>query len=247
MSKTVERFQNPCAGDTVNLRLFSYNGNNLSDFYSVEKVEIYFLDPNEITDTNPEGRRLVQTFTSGAITSEETGKYLLTVELEELRYVIGQYVDVWTVKPTETEPEHAVEQTFQVYPSLWYTTSVPVVYNFKIQFQPNRLRKGSKQYIIAEIIPNVPTAGDLRKYYENLAIVSDLKISLEMQCGECLPAESDLRLILDEVSVDYREKRFGYYQLDTTDMDCGIYDIWFRLDFGGNTYISDRNQFQIYD
>jgi hypothetical protein len=98
-----------------------------------------------------------------------------------------------------------------------------------------------------EISPNVPTAGELRQYYENLAIVSDLKISIEQRCGDCLPSEQDLRLISDKVLVDYREKRFGFYQLDTEEMDCGIYDVWFQLEFGGNRYISDRYNFQVYE
>jgi hypothetical protein len=98
-------------------------------------------------------------------------------------------------------------------------------------------------------LPNVPTAGDLRAYYENIAIVSDLSISIEQNCGECIPAEQDLRLIVDNESVDYREKRHGYYKLDTEalEMGCGIYDVWFTLEFGGNKYISDRMHIQIYD
>jgi hypothetical protein len=101
--------------------------------------------------------------------------------------------------------------------------------------------------LIIEIKPNVPTAGDLRKYYENLAIVADLRITIEQSCGDCMPAERDQRLIVEEALVDYREKRYGYYQLDTTDLSCGIYDVTFRLDFGGNIYISDRMHIQIYD
>ena len=96
-------------------------------------------------------------------------------------------------------------------------------------------------------MPNVPSAGNLRQYYENLAIVSDLKITIEQSCGDCMPQETDLRMIVEDDSVDYREKRFGYYKLDTTDMDCGLYDIWFKLEFGGNVYISDRFKLQIYN
>jgi hypothetical protein len=106
---------------------------------------------------------------------------------------------------------------------------------------------GSKQYLIIEIVPNVPTAGDLRQYYENLAIVSELKLSIEHHCGDCLPTEKDLRLIVDKESVGYREKRYGYYQFDTEDLECGVYNVWFQLDFGGNIYISDKMQLQVYD
>ncbi len=200
-----------------------------------------------ISDFNPDGRRLVETFNSAAVTLESVGTHLLQALLEEKKYTIGRYVDVWRVTTSSEQPSQAIEQCFEVYPDLWYTTPIPIVYDFSFHFQPNKFRQGSIQFLIIEINPNVPTAGELRAYYENLAIVSDLKLSIEHKCGDCLPAEKDLRLIVDKVNVDFREKRRGFYKLDTTDLECGIYDIWFQLDFGGNKYISDRMQFQIYD
>lgn len=242
-----ERYQNPAVSDEIKLRLFTYNSNNLANLDSIEKVEIYYLDREFVSEENPDGRRLVQTFDGSDVEIEDVGKHLLTITAEENLYVIGRYLDVWTVNVSNLQPQEKIEQVFDVYPSLWYTTPIPVVYDFNFHFQPNKFRKGSKQYLIIEIVPNVPTAGDLRKYYENLAISSDLKITISQNCGDCVPSEMDLRLIVDEEDVQYREKRYGYYLLDTQDMDCGIYDVWFRLDFGGNTYISDRNHFQIYD
>lgn len=244
---TKERFQNPVVGDTINLRLFSYNSNNLADFSSIVQVDIYYLDSAEVSDNNPDGRRLVQSFDGSAVTLEDVGTHLLPVPIVDVQYVIGKYVDVWTVAVSDSLPTSAIEQVFEIYPDLWYTTPIPIVYDFSFHFQPNKFRIGSKQYLIIEIVPNVPTAGDLRKYYENLAIVSDLSISIEFACGDCVPAEEDLRLIVDDVSVDYREKRYGYYQLDTTDMDCGIYNVWFKLEIGGNIYVSDKYQLQVYD
>jgi hypothetical protein len=113
-------------------------------------------------------------------------------------------------------------------------------------FRPNRFRKGSKQYLICQITPNVPKGTDLGRYYENLIINSNVKISLELNCGNCVPTEEDLRLVLDQVSMDYREKNFAYYQLDTTDLDVGIYNAWFTLEIGDNIYISDRMNLQIF-
>jgi len=246
MAITKERYQNPTYGDTVNLRLFSYNSNNLADFDSIEKVDLYILEPSEATDINPDGRRLVETFDGSAVTLEDTGTHLLSVDLVKDLYLIGNYIDIWTVNPDSESPSQTVEQCFSVYPALWYTTPTPVVYDFSFFFQPNKLRQGSKQFIIVEIRPNVPRGSDLQKYYENLAIVSDLKISIEQRCGECLPQECDLRLIVDNESVDYREKRYGYFKIDTEDWECGIYDVWFQLDFGENRYISERQQLQIY-
>lgn len=242
-----ERYQNPVIGDTVNLRLFVYNSNNLADLESIEKVEIFYLDRSMACAENPDGRRLVDTFEGTAVTVEDTGTYLLAVEVDEKKYPIGKYIDVWTVSASADKPVGDIEQVFQIYSDLWYSTPIPVVYDFNFKFQPNKFRKGSKQYLIIEIFPNVPTAGDLRQYYENLAIVSDLKISMEQVCGDCLPVECDLRLILDDEPVTYREKRYGFYQLDTAEMSCGIYDVWFKLEIGGNTYISNREKLQIYD
>jgi len=244
---TKERYQNPTVDDLLNLRLFSYNSNNFADFDSIEKVDIYHLDRTFVSSENPDGRRLVESFTDTAVTIEDVGNHLLPITLDEAKYVIGRYLDVWTVKRRADQPAQATEQCFEIYPDLWYTTPMPIVYDFSFNFQPNKFRSGSRQYLIIEITPNVPTAGDLRQYYENLAIVSDLKISIEHHCGDCVPVEQDLRLIVDKVNVDYREKRYGYYQFDTEDLDCGIYNVWFQLDFGGNRYISDKHQLQIYD
>ena len=249
MSKTVERYQNPAVKDTVNLRAFTYNSSNFSDVDVIEKIEIFYFDSTLVTDDNPQGLRLVESFDESDVTKTDTGSYLLPIELKETVYVIGNYCDVWTVSVSDDQPSQTIRHIFTIYPNLWYSTPMPVVYDFQFHFQPNKMRKGSIQYLIVEIIPNVPTAGDLRQYYENLAIVSDLKLSMEKECGNCLPEEEDLRSVLDKVSVDYREKRYGFYHLDTEDLelDCGIYMLTFQLEFGGNRYISDKMAFQIYN
>lgn len=247
MAATKERYQNPAVGDDINLRLLTYNSNNLSDLYDIEKVEIYFLDPDLASVDNPEGLRLVDSFDGSSVTHEDVGTYLLNVPTETAKYTIGTYYDQWTVRADQDQPYHTINQRFEIYPNLWYSTPIPVVYDFDFRFQPNKMRQGSKQFLIIEILPNVPTAGDLRKYYENLAIVSDLRISIQQSCGDCIPDEVDLRTIVEDELVDYREKRYGYYKIDTSELECGIYDIWFKLEFGGNVYISDRQKFQVYD
>ena len=246
-----ERYQNPACGDEIKLRLFTYNSNNLADVSSVEKVEIYFLDPEEKTDSNPDGRRLVQTITSGDVTKESTGTYLVEFELTQPLYTIGKYLDVWTISFESEECDATITNPFQVFPDIWYTTPIPVVYDFSYKFRPNRMVKGSNQFLIIEVTPNVPRGSDLSRYYENLAIVADLRISIEQACGDCVPAEKDLRLVVDRCLVDYREKRFGYFRLNTgesgLDLDCGIYNVWFELNLGENTYISDKHQIQIFE
>lgn len=241
-----ERFTNPVVGDTVRLRLFSYNSNNFADIEVIEKVEIFFLDPVEKTAENPDGRRLVATLSGDAVQQTETGQYMLDLSLETERYVIGRYIDIWTIYPVADQPVQTVTNYFDIWPSLWYTTATPVVYDFSFHFQPNRLRKGSKQYLIVEVTPNVPKASDLCRYYENLVIGANVSISIEEMCGPCTPKEQDLRMVVEDEVIELREKRFAYYQLDTEDMECGIYNVWFKLEFGGNIYVSDKMQLQIF-
>ena len=62
-----------------------------------------------------------------------------------------------------------------------------------------------------------------------------------------MPEEKDLRLLVDSADVDFREKKYGYYLLDTTDMDAGMYDIWFQLDVGETSHLSETMQFQVYE
>lgn len=244
MAKNSERYQNPTCGDTVKLRLFTYNQNNLTNVHNVIKVEIYFLDPTNRTDINEDGRRLVDTITD--VTQEDVGKYLLELELSSPIYVIGRYIDVWYLEFEGEDYPATVENIFDIYPDLWYTTPIPVVYDFGFSFRPNRLRKGSKRFLIIEVTPNVPKGSDLGRYYENLAIASDVRVTIEMKCGDCVPQEEDLRIVVDRAQTEYREKRFAYYQLDTREMECGVYDIWFELTLGENVYVSEKNQLLIF-
>lgn len=243
-----ERYQNPVVGDNINLKIFAYNTNNRADFYSVEKVEIYVLDKSQITPTNPDGRVLIETIPNVSIEHLDVGLYQTALYLDSTKYVTqGQYLDVWYVRlePTDTT-DLTIENNFYIYPNLFYTSPIPIVYDFNFAVRPNKLRKGSKRYLIIDIIPNVPKASDLARYYENLAICTPVKISIMAACTQCMPAEEDLKLIVDNADVELREKAVGYYFIDTTEYKEGIYDVWFQMEFGGNTYISDRQQIQIY-
>lgn len=244
---TKERFQNPVIGDTVNLRLFTYNSNNRRNVKTINDVKIYSIDESLRSISNPDGLKLVQTFDGTSVVLEATGQYLLPVFLEDLLYTIGPYYDIWNVvfEDGETAVAH-VRNNFQVYSDLWFTSPLPPIYDFNFNFRPNRFRKGSKRYMLVQVTPNVPKGSDILPYYENLAIVSDLRVSIEQACGECLPAEQDLRLLVDRQLVDYREKGYGYYFLDTNQFDEGIYNIWFEIQLGESTFVSEKNAFQIY-
>ena len=243
-----ERLQNPVCNDTIKLRLFSYNSNNRADLKSIEKIDIYFLDLNEVTALNPDGRRLVQTVNSEDITQDDTGSYYIEIILIDPLYTIGNYLDIWSVTfENEVCSTAEITNRFKIYPDLWFTSPVPPVYDFSFGFRPNRLVMGSKRYLVIQINPNVPRGADLLPYYENLAIVSDLRVSIEKSCGDCVPQEKDLRLVVDRQLVSYREKMYAYYFIDTTEYDVGIYNIWFELQYAENTFVSEKNQFQIFD
>lgn len=193
-------------------------------------------------------RTLCATYPGTSVVKTETGQYYLDITATDPCFTIGNFVDVWTVNFTSTLDDQAdITNPFTIYPNLWYTTPIPVVYDFNFAFRPARLRKGSKRYIIIEVTPNVPKGTDLQRYYENLAIVGNMKVSMEQRTGDCLPQEQDLRLILDRVDVTFREKKYGYYMLDTEELEIGIYDLWFELDIGENIYISERYQLQIFE
>jgi hypothetical protein len=242
-----ERYQNPTCGDTVNLRLFTYNSNNRRDVQFIDKVDIFVYDETMRSAENPQGLRLVQTVPGTDVIQEATGQYLIQLTVTDPLYVIGQYRDVWSV--TFEDGECAVAQVannFQIYSDVWFTTPIPPIYDFKFDFRPNKLRKGSKRYLLIQVVPNVPRGAEILPYYENLAIVSDLRVSIELACGECVPAEQDLRLIVDRSLVDYREKGYAYYFINTEDYDEGIYNIWFELAFGENVFVSEKNSFQVF-
>jgi hypothetical protein len=309
-----ERTQNPVVGDTIKLRLFVYNSNQRRDVFGVNDVNIYYLDPELVSEDNLDGRRLIQsipgpgnyqggwdaltnapilasgvgttgewyvvsaagTTTLDGITTwavgdqavfdgtvwmkiltaevievvhEAEGEYSVTIPLTNTKYVIGSYRDQWGLEIEELQPESNIENKWRILPDLWYIGPEPFIYDFSFGFRPNRFRVCSKQYITIDVRPNVPTATDMERYYTALGIASTMKISIEMACGDCLPAERDLRLIVDRDELPIRKMCEGYYFLDTEalELNCGIYNVWFEMDIGESRYISEKYQLEIYD
>lgn len=245
-----ERNQNPVVGDSLNLRLFTYNSNQRQNVAEVEKVEIFQLDSSCVTEDNPDGRRLVATIEGEDVVVVDDpfgGQYTVSIELEDLIYTIGSYLDVWHVR-FDSVQTGTVTNEFKIISDLWYASDMPIVYDFSYGFRPNRIRKGERRWITVDIIPNVPNASNLQRYYVNLAIASPVKIFIEKQCGNCVPKEKDLRVVVEGAQVEHRHGAEGYYFLDTVglDMDCGIYDVWFELEFGENKYISEPLQLQVF-
>ncbi len=242
-----QRYQNPAVGDTIRLRLDVYNSNQYRDVTGFDKVEIYYLDPAARTAENPDGRLLFYTFQPNQITHEGEGKYYVDLVVSSPSFVVGKYIDSWHVNFDGQQPISAHESYFEIFPALWITSPIPIVYDFSFRFTPSKIRKGNKKHLRIEIMPNVPRQPDLVRYYQNLAIVSDIYVSMELHCADCLPEEEDLRLVIERDLTDFREKCYAYYFLDTTEMDCGIYNVWFELCFGDNVYISEKQQLQVHD
>lgn len=247
---TKERNQNPVVGDELNVRLFTYNSNQRQQVLEVEKVQIFRLDPSCADEENPEGRVLVVEFDSSdveEVTDDFGVHYKVSFLLESETFTIGRYLDVWSVRFSENQ-SGTVTNEFLVLADLWYAADMPIVYDFSYGFRPNRVRKGERRWLTVEVVPNVPRSSDLERYYTNLMIASPLKISIEKTCGECLPKEKDLRLVVDKAAVEFRRDSEGYYFLDTValDLDRGMYNVWFEMEFGESSYISDNLQLQVY-
>jgi hypothetical protein len=252
--KIVTRNQNPVIGDTIALKLYSRNSNNFADLYNIDHIDIMLENcPVECAnDHNPNPiaahkvDTLIQTIPGSEVKKCCTGIYDVNLVTSAPTYVVGNYHDVWYVQFTEQDVLSPFRQDFKLNPDLWVLSGTPVVYSFDFRFTPNRIRKGSKKHLVIQIIPNVPRATDLFKYYENIAISSELRINIELNCGQCVPQEADLRKVIDNERVFERDKVFSYYFIDTCDWECGIYDVWFEIDYAGSTDISPRQQFQLF-
>lgn len=245
-----ERNQNLVVGDEVSLRLFTYNSNHRQNVSGIEKVEIFYLDDYSRTEENPEGRVLIQTINSSdveLVADSLGGQYSVDVNLETDKFVIGNYLDVWHVNFNSFQ-SGTVTNVFNIIPDLWFASDMPIVYDFSFGFRPNRIKYGERRWINIEITPNVPNISDLRRYYVNLSISSPLKIFIEKTCGDCLPKEKDLRMVVDGELVQHRRGAEGSFFLDTEslEMNVGIYNIWFEMEFGESKYLSENLQLEVY-
>lgn len=235
-----ERFQNPNCGDTVRLRLFSFNSNEKKNVYKINKIEILKLNEEDKAES------IVQTIDCNEIQNPASGEYYVDLHLNKEEFTIGNYVDKWEIQFEESEDcsVNNVNNFFQILPSIWFTSSGPNIYDFNFRFKPNKIALGSKKYIVIEVNPITPRVEDIEKYYANIAVTSHLRINIEKNCGNC-PIE-EREIIIENELISFREKNLGYYLLDTTDMEEGIYDVWFKLEHGENIYVSEKNQIQIF-
>lgn len=241
-----ERYQNPMVGDTLKLRAYSFNGAFPANVNSVQKVEIYRLFATEKTVDNPQGKVLVETIDGSDVITDDEGKYSIELTLSSPTYTVDRYSDEWTLLLEDTMPEGVFEGYFQIYPSAWFVDTHPIIHDFDFDLTPSKVVQGSKKYIQVEVNPNVPRGTERQRYYANMIAGGDLYIYMEQRCGSCVPEEEDLRKVIDRELITTRDHCVGYYFLDTTEMDCGVYHVWFELTLGSNVYISDKKPLQIY-
>lgn len=242
-----ERFQNPTCGDNISLRLFTYNTNDKQNIESISKVEIYVSEYDLKSTTNPEGLRLVQTIDGSEVINNAIGEYYIQFLIENPIYTIGTYKDVWYVKFDSLNcNETKISNEFKVLSDVWFADTDVPIYDFNFSVQPTKIKKGTKRYLIIKTLPNLKQGSSILPYYENLALSSDLKVSIEIECGNCVPQEQDLRLIVDKKLVNYKEKNSAYFFIDTEEYQEGVYNIWFELNFKNNVFISDKLSFQIF-
>jgi hypothetical protein len=208
---------------------------------------IQVLFPHQPT---PRALDLLKQYRSQVSHKRERGQYLLPLALTNPLYTIGFYHDVWSVVFQDGACETATLQNdFQVYSELWFTSPTPPVYAVLISiFRPGRLRKGSKRYLLIQVVPNVPHGSDILPYYENLAIVSDLRISMELACGECVPDRDKTYVwVVDRALVGLIGKKVADIILSTQInltkefTICGLI-----LSFGENVFVSDKMSLQIF-
>jgi len=253
-----DREQNPIIGDTIRLRLFSYSSNTRAEVYEVECVRIYFLDQDQRSEDNPDGRILMDTIPGTDVDNPSTGEYLVSLVTSETSYRVGSYIDRWEVK---FEPQDArsgiIENNFTIYRDLWYTSSKPIIYDMGFTFAPYKMVQGTKKHLRVDVDVYAPDNSTIDNYYYYLNTLADIQIKIVQDDGDGydpdVPANN---IILNWTSVQWREGTSGYYLLDTSvdprpsragePLGTGIYLVQFKAGLGENVYLSQNFRLQIY-
>jgi len=258
-----ERYQSAVLGDSINLDLYAYNNNSLVDLYEIQKVEIYFLDPSQVTNTNPDGRRLKEiVYPPNRIAYWGTGHYRLQLTINDALYEVGNHVDIWYIKSNASESTFSqVTNNFEVHRELTQTEDRPFLYDVSFSFSPKKVVKNSKRYLKIGFYPSVHSdigvkslaEDQLDQFYYNLKTGGNLYIRIEMMEGCGYNATyPDANVITDPewTPVDIRGDNEGYFMIDTTDdgdYNLGVYWVQFKADIQGQEIISDRFYLQIYN
>jgi len=259
---TVERYQSAVLGDTINLDFYAYNNNALVDINEIQRVEIYFLDPNSITEDNTDGRTIKAIVLPANITTVGTGHYRVVLELSDSLFEVGNFIDVWRIKYNSYDDFFPTENQFKVSSDLRETHDRPFIYDCDFSFSPKKITKGSKQYLKIGFRPTVHTdigTGVIQqelfdRFYYNLKRTGGLYIRIELMEGCGYNSEFPLANVKTDpewTAVDIRGDNEAYYLLDVTenqsDYDLGVYYIQFKATIQGQEIISRKFFLQIYD
>lgn len=247
-----EKYENPTLGDTVRLRLYVYNSNAMTSVKVFRSIAIYLLDPFNKSEQNIDGRTLITQIATTTITQQSVGNYYVDLVLNSSDdFVLGDYIIQWNLI-FENDPDcpSIIEDKFTIYSRNWATSDLPLIHSFDFKFSPNRFVKNSKQYLIVKIIPKAQNADTLSRYYANMAVSSGLTVSISERCGPCNNVDED-DFILENEPVEIRERGTGYVLLDMREdndlgLECGLYNIFFTLEFGNTVHVSPVSQFEIY-
>ena len=250
-----ERFQSVTLNEEINLDFYSYQNNSLIDVESIQKIEIYFLDPSQVSKTNPQGRRIKQVIQPGSITNIATGHYRTTIALDDSLFEVGNYIDVWYVKFNDYDPKYIkIENQFVVSTDLRETWDKPFVYDITFAFNPKKIMLGSKKYLKIQFYPTIPIEKDiLDRFYFNLKTTQNLYIRIEQieGCGyDSGFREMNIKTEPEWDEVEVRGDNEAYYLLDTTEngeYPLGIYTVQFKILLDGQEILSPKFYLQVLD
>lgn len=257
-----ERYQSSVLGDSINLDLYAYNNNSLVNLHEIQKIEIYFLDPSQITSTNVEGRRIKEIIYPDTITNEGTGHYRSQLLLDNDLFEIGKYIDIWYVKFNPSDQNYnQITNNFEIHRELIQTNDRPFLYDIHFSFSPKKIVKNSKRYMKIGFYPTVHSdigvkslaEDQLNQFYYNIKTCGNIYVRTEMieGCGY-IDSHPDANIITDpEWSlIDIRGDNEGYFMIDSTDegnYNIGIYNVKFKAEIQGQEIISNKFYLQIYN
>jgi hypothetical protein len=250
-----ERYQSLTLGDDVNLDFYSYQNNSLINVSEIQKIEVYFLDPNNITSSNIDGRSIKKIIPSTDITQINTGHYRAVLTIDDNLYEIGDFIDVWFVRYNTFDSDFfPVINQFKVFSDLRETWDRPFVYDVDFSFDPKKIVSGNKKYIRIGFFPNIQIEKDIiDRFYFNLKTTGNLFIRIEQieGCGfdPDLPA-FNVKTDPEWDQVDIRGDNEAYYLIDSTDNGdyvLGIYAVQFKILIDGQEIISPKFYLQIFD
>lgn len=257
-----ERYQSPTLGDVLNLDFYSYNNNSLTSVQEFSNIDVYFLDPTQVTENNPQGRRIKLIITPNNITEISTGHYRAQITLDDNLFEIGNYIDVWRLKFNNYDNNFIkVENQFKIHTDLRETQDRPYIYDVTWSFSPKKIVLYSKQYLKIGFFPAIHSdIGTkyineklIERFYFNLKNTGNLFIKIDLIEGCNYNEESPCANTITEPEwdqVEIRGDNEAYYLINSTEdgnYNIGIYSVQFKILIDSQEIISPRFYLQIFD